>query len=74
MVVCSIPVEVMLYNQSDTKFLNENVNFMQCKKLNLKSHCIEFCIGTTYPIECKSDMGRFTVYSHSRSLYVHPNG
>jgi hypothetical protein len=40
---------------------------MQCKKLNLKSHCTEFCISTTYSIECKSDLGRLTVYSRSRS-------
>jgi hypothetical protein len=61
MVVCSIPVKVMLYNQSDTNFLNENVHLMLCKKLNLKSNCIEFCNSTTYSIECKSDLGRLTV-------------
>ncbi len=53
MVVSSIPVEVMLYNQSDTKFPNRNVNSMQSKKLNLKSHRIQFCISTTYSIQCK---------------------
>ncbi len=62
MVVSPIPVKVMLYNQSDTKFPNINVNSMQCKKLNLKLHCIEFCISTTYSIEWKSDLGRLSVY------------
>ncbi len=52
----------MLYNQSDTKFLNGNVHLMQCKKLNLKTNCIEFCNSTTYSIECKSDLGCLTVY------------
>ncbi len=62
MVVSSIPVKVMLYNQSDTKFLKGNEHSMQCKKLNLKLNCIEFCNSTTYSIECKSDLGRLTVY------------
>jgi hypothetical protein len=52
----------MFYNQSDTKFLYGNVHSMQCKKLNLKSNCIEFCNSTTYSIECKSDLGRLTVW------------
>jgi hypothetical protein len=67
MVVSSIPVKVMFYNLSDTKFLNGNVHLMQCKKLNLKSNCIEFCHSTTYSIECKSDLGRLTVHL----LYVY---
>ncbi len=41
--------------------LNGNVHSIQCKKLNLKSNCIEFCNSTTYSIECKSDLGRLTV-------------
>ncbi len=52
------PCQSHVYNQSDTKFLNGNVHSMQCKKLNLKSHCFEFCNSTTYSIECKSDLGR----------------
>jgi hypothetical protein len=32
MVVSSIPVEVMPYNQSDPEFSNGNENSMQCKK------------------------------------------
>ncbi len=66
MVVSSIPVKVMLYTQSDTKILNENVHSLQCKKLNLKTHCIEFCNSTTYSIKCKSDLGRLTVWAGGR--------
>jgi hypothetical protein len=61
MVVSSILVKIMLYNQLDTKFLNGNVHSMQCKKLKLKSNYTEFCNSTTYSIECKSDLGRLTV-------------
>jgi hypothetical protein len=60
--------KVIRYNQSDTKFLKGNVHSMQCKKLSLKSHCIEFCISTTYSIECKSDLGRLTVYRLCQSI------
>ncbi len=67
MVVISIPVEVMLYNQSDTKFPNGNVSSIHCKKLNLKSHCIEFYISTTYSIECKKRLEPFnSAGKHSR--------
>jgi hypothetical protein len=47
---------------------NGNVHSMQCKKLKLKSNCIEFCNSTTYSIECKSDLGRLTVYHLGRTL------
>ncbi len=70
MLVSSIPIKVMFYNQSDTKFLNGHVHSMQCKKLNLKSNCIEFCNSTTYSIECKSDLGRLTVCVSSSKLVL----